>query len=95
MHRQHRKATIRRTGKYTFEIASATRPGMVYEQDVLHLKCSCDAGGRGIRCWHLVRALMIEQGYRHLLKRKAHTPRPLPALTRPVSMAALQETFGA
>lgn len=94
MHRQHRKATIRRTGKYTFQIASATRPGVVHEQDVLHLKCTCEAGARGIRCWHLARALMIEQGYRPLLKKKGRPAAP-PTITRPAGMAALLEAFGA
>lgn len=93
MHRHHHRAIIRRTGRYTFEIASATRPGVVHTQDVLNLKCSCEAGARGIRCWHLARALMIEQGYRPLLKRRPRTPQPLPALTRPAGMAALQEAY--
>jgi hypothetical protein len=65
-------ATIHRTGRYTFEIASGTRPGLVHTQDVLHLTCSCEAGRQGLRCWHLVRALLIEQGYRPRIKRKAH-----------------------
>jgi hypothetical protein len=71
MHKDHRRATIHRTGRYTFEVASGTRPGLVHTLDVLHLKCSCEAGTQGIRCWHLARALLIEQGYRPLIKRKA------------------------
>ena len=71
MQRHHRMATIHRTGRYTFEIASGTRPGLVHTLDVLHLKCSCEANAQGIRCWHLARALMIEQGCWPLIKRKA------------------------
>jgi hypothetical protein len=73
MQKDHRRTTIHRTGRYTFEIASGTRPGLVHTQDVLHLTCSCEAGAQGIRCWHLVRALMIEQGLRPLIKRQART----------------------
>jgi len=89
---------MRRTGRYTFEIASGTRAGLTHTQDVLHLKCSCEAGQEGIRCWHLARALMAEQGYRIIAPRKARpapTPTPAaPTLTRPAGMAALVEAFG-
>jgi len=59
-----RKPSIRRTGKYTFETKSRTREGVTHTQDVLHLKCSCEAGEKGMRCWHLVLALQAEQWYK-------------------------------
>jgi len=94
---RHDTATMRRTGRYTFEIASSTRAGLTHTQDVLHLKCSCEAGLEGIRCWHLARALMVEQGYRTIKPKKTHaahhTPQP-PTITRPAGMAALLEAFG-
>ncbi len=96
---RHDTATVRRTGRYTFEIASGSRAGLTHMQDVLHLKCSCEAGQEGIRCWHLARALMAEQGYRTIKPKKARdarsapTPQP-PTFTRPAGMAALLEAFG-
>jgi len=53
-----RTATIRRTGTYTFEIDSRTRPGHTHKIDALRLTCSCEAGKEGMRCWALVLALM-------------------------------------
>jgi len=41
------KPTIRRTGRYIFETKSRTREGVTHTQDVLHLKCSCEAGAKG------------------------------------------------
>ncbi len=91
---------MRRTGRYTFEIGSGSRAGLTHTQDVLHLKCSCEAGQEGIRCWHLARALMAEQGYRMIAPKKARSAPPTPtqqapALIRPAGMAALREAFGA
>ncbi len=95
---RHDTATVRRTGRYTFEIASGSRAGLTHTQDVLHLKCSCEAGQEGIRCWHLARALMAEQGYRAIRAKKARpactAPPQAPALVRPAGMAALVEAFG-
>ena len=92
-----RTATIRRTGTYTFEIDSRTRPGHTHKIDALRLTCSCEAGKEGMRCWALVLALMVEQGYRAITpKRTRPTPTPhAPALARPAGAAALLESFGA
>jgi len=100
--RQHSKATARaatihRTGTYTFEIDSRTRPGHTHKIDALRLECSCEAGQKGMRCWALALALMVEQGYRAITPkpaRRAPTP-PAPALTRPAGAAALLDAFGA
>jgi len=95
------KPTIRRTGRYIFETKSRTREGVTHTQDVLHLKCSCEAGAQGLRCWHLVLALQAEQWYQRAEEQyKAHNkarrqPAPAPApITRPAGMAALLEAFG-
>ncbi len=88
-----RAATIRRTGTYTFEIDSRTRPGHTHKIDVLRLECSCEAGQKGMRCWALALALMTEQGYRAITPKRARTtPRPAPA--RPAGAAALLDAFG-
>jgi len=92
-----RAATIRRTGPYTFEIDSRTRPGHTHKIDALRLECSCEAGKEGMRCWALALALMIEQGYRAITPKRA---RPAlmphaPALTRPTGAAALLDACGA
>jgi len=89
-----RAATIRRTGTYTFEIDSRTRPGHTHKIDALRLTCSCEAGKEGMRCWALVHALMTEQGYRAITPKHARSAPP-PALTRPAGSAALREAFGA
>ncbi len=85
--------TIRRTGKYTFEIDSRTRPGRTHKIDALRLTCSCEAGQKGMRCWALALALMTEQGYRAITPKRAHTAPP-PAPARPAGAAALLEAFG-
>jgi len=92
-----RRATIRRTGTYTFEIDSRTRSGHTHKIDALRLQCSCEAGQQGMRCWALALALMVEQGYRAITPKRtriAPIP-PAPALTRPAGAAALLEAFGA
>jgi len=86
-----RAATIRRTGPYTFEIDSRTRPGHTHKIDALRLQCSCEAGKEGMRCWALARALMIEQGYRAISPKR---PRPAPSPAWPAGAAALLEVFG-
>ncbi len=92
-----RVATIRRTGAYTFEIDSRTRPGHTHTIDALRLQCSCEAGQKGMRCWALALALMIEQGYRAITPKHARPAPPphAPALTRPAGTAALLDAFGA
>ncbi len=92
-----RTATIHRTGMYTFEIDSRTRPGHTHTIDALRLQCSCEAGQQGMRCWALALALMTEQGYRVITPKRARgAPTPhAPALTRPAGAAALREAFGA
>ena len=92
-----RTATIRRTGTYTFEIDSRTRPGHTHTIDALRLQCSCEAGQQGMRCWALALALMVEQGYRAITPKRARataTPHT-PTHTRPAGAAALLEAFGA
>ncbi len=86
-----RAATIRRTGTYTFEIDSRTRPGYTHKIDALRLQCSCEAGKEGMRCWALARALMIEQGYRAITPKRPHLTAPPAA---PAGAAALLEAFG-
>ncbi len=90
-------ATIRRTGPYTFEIGSRTRPGHTHTINALRLECNCEAGQQGMRCWALALALMIEQGYRAITPKRARlAPTPhAPALARPAGAAALLEAFGA
>jgi len=92
-----RAATIRRTGAYTFEIDSRTRPGHVHIINALRLECSCEAGKEGMRCWALALVLMVEQGYRAITPKRVRTAPPphAPALTRPPGAAALLEAFGA
>ncbi len=92
-----RAVTIHRTGKYTFEVNSRTRPGHTHKIDALRLECSCEAGQKGMRCWALALALMVEQGYHAITPKRARTtPMPhAPALTRPAGAAALLEAFGA
>jgi len=88
-----RAATIRRTGKYTFEIDSRTRPGHTHTIDALRLTCSCEAGQKGMRCWALALALMAEQGYHAITPKRARiAPRPAPA--QPAGAAPLLEAFG-
>ncbi len=70
-----RTATIRRTGTYTFEIDSRTRPGHTHTIDALRLQCSCEAGQQGMRCWALALALMVEQGYRVITPKRARGAR--------------------
>jgi len=88
-----RAATIHRTGTYTFEIDSRTRPGYTHKIDALRLQCSCEAGQKGMRCWALALALMTEQGYRAITPKRARIVPP-PALARPAGTAALLEAFG-
>ena len=88
-----RAATIRRTGAYTFEIDSRTRPGRIHKIDALRLTCSCEAGKEGMRCWALVLALMIEQGYRAITPKRARFAPPHTAA--PAGAAALLDAFGA
>ncbi len=96
------RPSIRRTGRYTFETKSRTREGLTHTQDVLYLKCSCEAGAKGMRCWHLVLALQAEQWYKRAEEQyKAHNKArrqatlAAVATTRPAGMAALLEAFGA
>jgi len=86
-------ATIRRTGTYTFEIGSRTRPGHIHTINVLRLECSCEAGQKGMRCWALALALMIEQGYRAITPKRARATTP-PTPARPAGAAALLDAFG-
>ncbi len=82
-----RAATIRRTGAYTFEIDSRTRPGHIHTINALRLECSCEAGQKGMRCWALALALMVEQGYRAVTP-NACAPRrrrPLPRSPAPLA----------
>lgn len=55
------KPTIHRRERYHFEISSRTRPDLRHTVDVLRLRCSCEAGRYGRRCWHIVWALQAEQ----------------------------------
>jgi len=88
-----RAATIRRTGTYTFEIDSRTRPGHTHTINALRLECSCEAGQKGMRCWALALALMVEQGYRAITPKRARLAPP-PAPAQPTGAAALLDAFG-
>ncbi len=88
-----RAAIIHRTGTYTFEIDSRTRPGHTHKIDALRLQCSCEAGQQGMRCWALALALMVEQGYRAITPKRPRATM-LPTPTRPAGTAALLEAFG-
>jgi len=87
-----RAAIIHRTGTYTFEIDSRTRPGHTHKIDALRLQCSCEAGQQGMRCWALALALMVEQGYRAITPKRPRATM-LPTPTRPAGTAALLEAF--
>ncbi len=83
------KPHIRRSGQHTFEIASRTRPGLMHTVNVLYLRCSCEAGQHGIRCWHLAWALQAE----HWFARAEEERKARLAAARPEGMAALQELY--
>lgn len=57
------KPHIRRAGRYLIQISSRTRPTLLHTVNVLTLRCTCEAGQHGIRCWHLAWALQAEQWY--------------------------------
>ena len=51
---------LHRLSRTRFLVASRSRDGLTHHVDTLHLTCSCEAGQRHIRCWHLVAALQAE-----------------------------------
>ncbi len=76
------KPRVRRISRTVFQIASRTRPGLTHTADTLTLRCSCEAGQNGKRCWHLVWALQAEQWYtRAEAEHKARTATPRPLTT--------------
>jgi hypothetical protein len=56
----HCTPRIRRIGRTVFQVSSRSRAGLWHTIDVLHLRCDCEAGRYGRRCWHLVWALQAE-----------------------------------
>lgn len=58
--------TMRRVGRHVFQVSSRSRPGLTHTVDVSRLRCDCEAGQHGRRCWHLVWAIQAEYWLRHL-----------------------------
>ena len=54
------KPTVRRAARGAFQVESRTRPGLMHTVDVARLRCDCEAGRRGLRCWHLFWAIQAE-----------------------------------
>ena len=58
----NRKPRIRiGRASHTYHIESATRPGIFHTANAYRLTCSCEAGRRGRRCWHLATAIVYDQ----------------------------------
>jgi len=60
MSAENPKPTLRRVGRATFRVSSRTRPGLMHTVDVARLRCDCEAGRNGLRCWHLFWAIQAE-----------------------------------
>lgn len=54
-----------------YRVASRSRAGLEHTVHVLEGTCSCEAGQRGLNCWHLdlSRALYYWERYRHSQQR--------------------------
>src|SRR5438552_19090729 len=82
-----RKPRVRHLGGARYLVESKTRPGIGHQVDVLHLRCSCEAGKRRRRCWHLAFCIALDD-WRRRQHAQAEAPGP-----RPSGMAALQNAF--
>lgn len=80
------KPRIRRLSTTRFLVESTSRPGLGHQVDVLHLRCSCEAGQHGMRCRHLLLALQLEDYRKREMAKSVATARPR-------GMAALAEAF--
>ena len=54
------KPTIRFIAGTRYDVQSRTRPDRVHHCDTYHLRCDCEAGQFGKRCWALSAALQYE-----------------------------------
>jgi len=85
---QTSKPRVRYLGGTRYMVESASRPGLGHQVDTLRLRCGCEAGQHGRRCWHLTTALAFEDWRKREMAKSAAA-----AVVRPSGMAALQETF--
>lgn len=95
------KPRIRRQDATHFQVESKSRPGHFHTVDTLHLRCDCEAGQHGLRCWHLVWSLQAERLYkdadaRHKTARKSTTAplSPLSPMTSMTPAIRLEESAG-
>ena len=80
------KPRIKRGSRqHLYHVESATHSGTFYATDAFNMTCSCPAGPKGKRCWHLATAIAYD-AWRKAQRAKAATL---------AGMAALQEAFGA
>jgi hypothetical protein len=85
------KPTIRQGSRpYIFHVESQSQPRTFHTTDVLHLTCTCPAGRRGLRCWHLRWAIQAEGWYR----RAAETARSRVAATVAAVQVPIHESAG-
>jgi hypothetical protein len=61
------KPTIRFISGTRYDVQSRTRPERTHHVDTYHLRCDCEAGQYGKRCWALTAALHFEAWRRHEL----------------------------
>lgn len=55
------KPTVKRGSKpYLYHIESATKRGTFYSVDAFRMTCTCEAGRRGRRCWHIATAISLD-----------------------------------
>jgi phage-related tail fiber protein len=81
------KVRVRRGSRqHVYHVESATHPNTFYTTDAYNMTCSCPAGRKGKRCWHLATAIAYD-GWRKAQQARAA------ASARPAGMAALQEAF--
>lgn len=93
------KPRMRRQDATHFQVESKSRPGTFHQVDTLHLRCDCEAGSHGLRCWHLVWSLQAERLYKavdtsHKAVRKTTAAAAPPArLEESPGYRALMEAF--
>ena len=80
------KPRIKRGSRqHDYHVESATHPNTFYTTDAYNMTCTCPAGRKGKRCWHLATAISYDAW------RKAQQAKATPA--RAAGMGALQEAF--
>jgi hypothetical protein len=82
----HKPRIKRGSRQHIYHVESATTPGIFYTTDAYNMTCTCPAGRKGKRCWHLATAISYDAW------RKAQHARAA-ASAQPAGMAALQEAF--